>query len=275
MVLARLRVPGAWLGAALWALHPVQVQSVAWVTELKNTQSCLFWLLAILFFLKWRESRALADRRHGWTLYALALLGAAAAILSKSSTVMLPVVFGLCWSWDEGRWRWRNAAPLAPFFVISAVASGWTIWEQKFHAGAIGGDWAQTWPQRLIIAGRDVWFYLGKLAWPHPLIFIYPRWRIDASQPLAYLPVFAAVIAMLVLWRRRNDWGRPFFFAFAYFVVSLFPVLGFFNVYYFRFSFVADHFQYLASMGPLALAAAGMTRIPAILGPSSVPSLKS
>ena len=218
-----------------------------------------------MFFLKWRESRELAGRPGGRTPYALALLFAAAAILSKSSTVMLPVVLGLCSWWEEGRWRWRHAAPLTPFFLISAAASVWTIWEQQFHAGAIGAEWAQTWPERLIIAGRDVWFYLGKLAWPHPLIFIYPRWQIDASHPLAYLPVLAATGALFFLWRRRNGWGRPLFFACAYFVVSLFPLLGFFNVYFFRFSFVADHFQYLASMGPLALAGAGMTRLPALL----------
>lgn len=254
LVLARLRVPGAWLGAALWALHPVQVESVAWVTEMKNTQSGFFCLLAILFFLKWRESRG------GWR-YALALLFAASAVLSKSSTVMLPVVLGLCWWWEDERWRWRHAAPLAPFLFISAAASVWTIWEQKFHAGALGTDWALTWPQRLIIAGRDVWFYLGKLAWPHPLVFIYPRWQIEASDPLAYVPALAAAGALAYIGWHRNGRTRSLFFASTYFAISLFPVLGFFNVYYFRFSFVADHFQYLASMGPLALAGAVITRL--------------
>ena len=261
LVLARLLVPGAWLGAAIWALHPVQVESVAWVTELKNTQSGFFFLLAILFFLSWRESRASEGRSTGGTSYALALLAAVAAILSKSSTVMLPLVLALCWWWEEGVWRWRNVTTLVPFFAISAAASGWTIWEQQFHSGALGAEWALTWPERLVIAGRDPWFYLGKLVWPHPLVFIYPRWHIDASQPLAYLPLIAAGAVAVVLWRRRDRWGRAPLFAFAYFAVSLFPVLGFFKVYFFRFSFVADHFQYLASMGPLALAGAGLTRL--------------
>src|SRR6202011_5176642 len=100
-----------------------------------------------------------------------------------------------------------------------------------------------------------------KLAWPHPLIFHYPQWKIDPSQPLMYLPILAAVIGMFVLWRGRNGRMRPLFFAAVYFVVSLFPVLDFFNVYYFRYSFVGDHFQYLASMGPLALASAGITTL--------------
>jgi hypothetical protein len=250
-ILARLRVPGAWLGAALWALHPVQVESVAWVTELKNTQSGFFYLLAIWFFLRWKDSRAGGP-------YVAALLCAIAAILSKSSTVMLPPVLLLAWVWEERRLAWRDAARLVPFFLVSAAASGWTIWEQKFHAGALGADWTLSLPQRVVIAGRDVWFYLGKLAWPHPLVFIYPRWEVDATRVAAYLPAALVIAASIVLWVQRKRWGRPALFTLAYFVVSLFPVLSFFNVYYFRFSYVADHFQYLASMGPLALAGAAL-----------------
>jgi tetratricopeptide (TPR) repeat protein len=258
-VLLCLQVRGAWLGAALWALHPVQVESAAWITELKNTQWCLFYLLAIFFFLKWRAVGVFANRKGSEWYYALALLCALLAILSKASTVMLPVVLGLCWWWMDGRWRWRNSFRLVPFLLISTAASGWTIWEQKFHSGAMGPEWAQTWPERLVISGKDIWFYLGKLPWPHPLIFIYPRWAIDALHPAAYLPVAAIVVTLFLLWqnRRRRMW--PVFFAFAYFLVSLLPALDFFNVYFFRYSFVGDHFQYLASIGPLAMAAAGIT----------------
>ena len=258
-VLRRLNVRGAWFGAVLWILHPVQAESVAWITELKNTQSCLFYLLTILPFLRWRAGQPPTDKkRNGW-FYGLALLCAALAILSKASTVMLPIVLCLCWWWMDGRWPWRNVFRLVPFLMISAAASGWTIWEQKFHSGALGSEWSQSWPERVVVAGKVIWFYLGKLLWPHPLIFIYPRWIIDASQLAAYLPILAATIALLVLWLNRNSRLRPVFFTFAYFVVSLFPVLGFFNVYFFRYSFVGDHFQYLASIGPLALAAAGIT----------------
>jgi tetratricopeptide (TPR) repeat protein len=258
-VLRNLNVVGAWFGAALWALHPIMVQSVAWITELKNTESCLFYLLSILVFLK-----ATAHPEGGralWWRVGGALLFFALAIVSKPSTVMLPAVLALCLWWGKRMWRGQNIAALMPFFAVSAAASLWTIWEQKFHAGATGADWAQTWPERMIIASRDVWFYLGKLIWPHPLTFIYPRWQIDVSQPLAYLPVVAAVAAIAVLWLKRNGPLRPIFFAAAYFVISLFPVLGFFNVYFFRYSFVSDHFQYLASMGPLALAGAGITQV--------------
>ena len=258
-VLRHLQIKGAWLGAAIWALHPVQVESVAWVTELKNTQSCLFYLLSILFFLKWREAGASRQDRHiaGWS-YAVALLCALAAILSKSSTVMLPVVLGLCWWWQDGRWRWRNALKLLPFLCICLLAAAWTIWEQKFHSDAEGPAWAYTWLERFIIAGRNIWFYLGKLFWPHPLMFIYPRWRIDASRASAYLSILVAISGLVVLWWKRNGPPRSLFFAAAYFVVSLFPVLGFFDTFFFRYSFVGDHFQYLASIGPLTLFGAGI-----------------
>jgi len=267
-VLRQLNVPGAWLGAALWALHPVMVQSVAWVTELKNTQSGFFYLLSVFCFLKSEaaiQGRALSDSslrqtgEHRFLLFGLSLSFFILATLSKPSVVMLPVVLFLCIWWRAGRPHWHDVLALAPFVFISALASAWTIFEQKFHAGATGAEWEQTWPDRLIIAGQAIWFYLAKLIWPHPLIFIYPRWEIDSSQLTAYLPLLATLTGLLVLWLNRAKWSRAVFFAVAYYVVSLFPVLGFFNVYFFRYSFVSDHFQYLASMGPLALVGAGVT----------------
>jgi protein O-mannosyl-transferase len=266
-VLRQLEVRGAWLGAALWALHPVLVQSVAWVTELKNTQSCVFYLLSILFFLNWEDQagavsklpRRFGDRRS--LVFALSLLFFLLATLSKPSVVMLPLVLALCVWWMRERIRWRDALAFAPFALISVVAGAWTIWEQKFHARAVGPDWVQTFPERLIIAGKAVWFYLGKLTWPHPLIFIYPRWNIDSSKVVAYLPLLAVIAGLAGLWFIRAKWGRPLFFAAAYYVISLFPVLGFFSVYFFRYSYVSDHFQYLASMGPLALTGAGIATL--------------
>ena len=257
-VLRQLGVRGAWLGAALWALHPVMVQSVAWVTELKNTQSCLFYLLSSYCFLNWeKQSQITQTRRVEVSLmFGLSLLCFVLATLSKPSVVMLPCVLALCVWWRRRRIQWRDAVALASFVAISALASAWTIWEQKFHARAVGPDWAQNWPERLIIAGRAIWFYLAKLFWPHPLIFIYPRWQLQPSQFTAYLPLLLALMGLIALWFLPGKAGRAVFFAGAYYVMSLFPVLGCFSIYFFRYSFVSDHFQYLASMGPLALVAA-------------------
>ena len=262
-VLLELRIPGAWLGSALWALHPVQVESVAWVTEQKNTQSCLFYLLSILCFLRWLDHSngplKFLSKPLSWP-YLLSLLFALLAILSKSSTVMLPMVLALCCWWREGTWTWRKLWALAPFFLLSASASLWTIWEQKFHSGAVGAEWNQSLAEKLVLAGKVPWFYLGKLAWPDPLIFIYPRWNLDASLVFSWLPLLGVVLVLLLLWyKRETTVVRAILFAWAYFLISLFPVMGFFSVYFFRYSFVGDHFQYLAGMGPLALAGAAMT----------------
>ncbi len=280
-VLARLAVPGAWLGAALWALHPVQVESVAWICELKNTQSAAFFLAAILAWVSWIEKTKANDLAPAASAasgpshssprrcYFLALGCALLAILSKPSTVMLPVALALVTWWLRRRLAWRDLVSLVPFFALSALAAGWTIWEQRVHSGAEGAEWAQTWPERFIVAGRALWFYLGKLAWPEPLIFIYPRWVLDAGNALAFAPLFAALALLGFLWWRRESAWRPVFITAVFFGALLFPVLGFFSVYFFRYSFVGDHFQYLASMCPLALAGAGLTlalqRLPAAL----------
>jgi tetratricopeptide (TPR) repeat protein len=136
-----------------------------------------------------------------------------------------------------------------------------TVWVEKHFVQAAGREWAFSFLERCLIAGRAVWFYLSKLVWPHPLMFVYPRWEIHAAQPLAYLPVLALIVVLFILWLNRKGWARPMLVALAYFLALLFPVLGFFNVYFFRYSFVADHFQYLAGIGPLTLAAVGISRL--------------
>jgi len=256
-VLMRLGLPGAWLGAALWALHPVQVESAAWITELKNTQSGLFYMLTGLFFVKARQAEQAQDVRRVRGNDCAALAFAVLAMASKSSTVILPLVLGLCAWWVERGWRWRNALRLAPYFVLSALGSALSIWTQGLDC-AVGMEWARSWPERFIAAGRVVWFYLGKLLWPHPLMFIYPKWEIDAMKLMAYLPLALVLAALVILWLGRKQWSRGIFMAFVYFLAALVPVLGLLNHYFLRYSFVGDHFQYLASIGPLALAGAGI-----------------
>jgi len=259
-VLRSLRVPGAWLGAALWALHPLQVESVAWISEMKNTQSGLFYLFSILFFVKGLRAKDIDVRTGGGWNYALTLLFAALAMASKSSTVVLPVVLCLCAWWVEGRWHWRNLMRLAPIFVMSAVASAVTLWLGTLEPAMADAQPARSWPERAATAGDAVWFYVGKLLWPHPLITIYPRWEIDAGLWLSYLPLLAVIVILFILWVKRLSWSRPYFFVLAYFLVVVLPFLGFIDQSFWRYSFVEDHLQYLAGMGPLALAGAGLIR---------------
>jgi protein O-mannosyl-transferase len=285
-VLRNLRVQGAWLGAALWALHPVQVESVAWITELKNTESGLFFLLSILCFVRWlranepneertddgvtpdvgrgasppsRHSGATAEIRP-YQAYILSLLFAALAMASKSSTVILPMILLLCAWWLDGRWEWRIVGRVVPMFLMAVAASALSIWTQALHpATVIEAQWTRTWPQRLSAAGDAIWFYLGKLLWPHPLMTVYPRWQIDAGQWVSYLGLVAVIIVLSIFWINRERWARPWFFAFAYFVVALLPILGLIDNPIFTYSLVFDHLQYLGSIGPLALVGAGFT----------------
>ena len=246
-VLLGLGVRGAWFGAALWALHPVQVETVAWITELKNTQSGCFFLLTLLAFIRWRKQ----GRGYG-----LVILGSVLAMASKSSTVVLPLVLGLCWWWLDGRWSGRNSLRLLPIAALSILTALLSIWTQVVEGG-ITDEWHLTTPERLITAGKVVWAYLGTLAKPYPLIFIYPRWELHAEDWGSYIPSAAVLLMAGLLWRWRVRW-RAGFMAFALFVVLLLPVLGLVDHFFLRYSFVGDHFQYLASMAPLALAAAGL-----------------
>jgi tetratricopeptide (TPR) repeat protein len=267
-VLLALRIPGAWLGAALWALHPVQVESVAWVSEMKNTESGMFYLLAILYFVRFLKPGNNSNSR--WS-YALAILFAVLAMACKSSTVILPVVLCLVAWWMDGKWLWRRIADTGPVFLAAIVAGAVTAYLQNpHHAVTANLQWSRTWRERFASAGDAVWFYLGKLVWPHPLLAVYPRWTIDSATGLSYLPLALVVILFAVLWIWRDAWARPWFFAFAYFLVALAPVVGFIDNSIFRFSFVFDHFQYLAAMGPLALAGAGFARLAALIVPHDI-----
>jgi protein O-mannosyl-transferase len=261
-VLGSLRVHSAWMGAALWALHPIGVESVAWITEMKNTESGLFFLVTILLFVKWLRANKTGRMPGSERIYALSLLFAGLAIASKSSTVILPVVLCLCVWWIEGAWNWRSMVRVFPIFLIAICASALSIWTQGLQLATVqDAQWVQTFPQRLAAAGAAVWFYLGKLIWPDPLMSIYPRWQIDVGQWVVYLPLLAVIALPGIFWVKREPWSRACFFSFAYFATALLPVLGLIDNPIFRLSLVFDHFQYLASMGPLALAGTGLARV--------------
>jgi tetratricopeptide (TPR) repeat protein len=323
LVLRKLRIPGSWLAALLFGVHPVCVASVAWIAELKNTLSMLFYLAALLCWLRSEEPAfdgaavRPTRQRFGWVeqatrlfrsatrrpesratdpgrdaalwpkaacdlppgqwpggtgespvppknaacvpgeegnprFDALALVLFLLALLAKVSVAVLPVVLLLLAWWRRGRISRRDWARTAPFFIL-AVALGlfgmtfqnqYTALNDSLPARLLGGSWA-------------VWFYLWKIFWPVHLTIIYPRWNFAAASPAAWIPGICFAAMLFVFWRKRAGWGRPLFFAAAYFVIALAPVLGLFKLVYLYFSQAADHLQYLALPGIVALAVAG------------------
>ena len=252
-VLRRLEIPGSWLAAAIFAIHPVQVESVAWITERKNVLSGLFYLLAALAYLRFRPlTDPKSARVCDWRFYPLVITLFLAALLSKTVTCSLPAALLLLVWWKTGRVGKQDALALAPLFVLGAALGLVTVQMEK-HAGASGAEWTLSFVQRCLLAGRALWFYAGKLFWPHNLTFIYPHWEIDASLAWQYLFPVAAVVVLIALWRLRTRIGRGPLVAVVFFAGTLVPALGFFDLYPFRYSYVADHFQYMACIGLIAL----------------------
>ena len=258
-VLRRLAVPGAMLAMAVFALHPVHVESVAWISELKNTLSGVFYLAALLMYLHFDPPSEQSQATRRWWRYCLAFALFLCALLSKTVTASLPAALLLIYWWKQGGLRWRRqVAPLVPWLVVGASMGLMTAWVERHLIGASGAEFAYSWVERGLIAGRVFWFYLGKLLWPSELIFIYPRFRIDASTWWQYLFPIAALVLLAAAWSWRRRIGRGPVTALLFFGGTLVPALGFVDVYPFRFSFVADHFQYLASLGIITVVCSAM-----------------
>jgi tetratricopeptide (TPR) repeat protein len=256
LIMRRLAIPGAWLAALIFALHPVGVESVAWIAEQKNTLSTVFYLLAMLAYLRF-------DQWRRWPLYFLALGWFLLALLSKSVTATLPAALLVVLWWRRGRLAQRDVWPLAPWFALGLGMGLLTTWVERRLIGAEGAEFNLNFVERCLLAGRVVWFYLGKLFWPANLVFIYPRWEVSAAAAWQYVyPAGVIVLLGTLWWLRRRSPGPPARAATAglaavlFFVGSLFPALGFFNAYPFVYSYVADHFQYLASLGVIVLVSA-------------------
>ena len=268
-ILKRLAIPGAWFAAFVFALHPIQVESVAWISELKNTLSGVFFFGSVLAYLSFDAGR---KKRFYWTALALFIAGQ----LSNTAIAPLPVLLLIVFWWKRGTLSLkRDVVPLFPFFLAGIASGLFTAWvERTYIISDAGNEFRFSLVERCLIAGRSFWFYLGKLAWPAHLIFIYPRWQISQAVWWQYLFPLTALVFCALLWLYRGKSRAPLA-AFLCFAAALFPALGFFNVYPFRFSFVADHFQYLACIGPIALASAAAARglkrfggilVPAVIG---------
>jgi Flp pilus assembly protein TadD len=262
-LLVLLELPGAFFAAAVFAVHPVHAESVAWVTERKNVLSGLFYLGSASVFLGWALDRE-PGRSRPWIAAALY----AAALLSKTVTSTLPVALATVLWWKRGRVSRGEAAWLLPMLAAGAVFGSITRHLETSLIRSSASDWTMTAWDRIVLAGRVPWFYLGKLVWPKTLIFVYPRFAIDASSASSWVGVVVGVALVAALWTQRDRIGRGPAAAAAFFIVTLAPALGFFDVYPMRYSFVADHFQYLASLGPIVLLCGGArrTRATAIAG---------
>ena len=254
VILRRLKIPAAWLAAAVFAIHPVNVATVAWISEQKNTLSMLFYALAILLYLRFDEERR-------WRWYGLSLAAFVLALLSKTAVVMLPVVLIGCLWWRHGRVRTQDWLRSVPFFALSLGAGLLTIRLQYSHAMEGRAILPDGFAARLAAAGWVPWFYLSKILAPIDLTVVYPKWEIDASRWVSFVPGLVLAVAFLVFWSKRADWGRAMLFGLGYFVVTLFPVLGFFEQAFYRNSLVADHWQYYSIVGVIALVVAAGQKI--------------
>ena len=261
-VLRLLQVPLAWAIAAAFAVHPVHVESVAWITERKNVLSGLFYLGSALAYL--RCGLAPPDASSGgrsWAPYAVSLVLYLLALLSKSVTCSLPAVLLLILWWKRRPFDRRTLLGLVPFFVFGLALGMLSAWMERHHVGAVGTEWGYSPVERCLIAGRALWFYASKLVWPHPLVFIYPQWAIDAGAWVQYVYPAGVIGVLAALWFGRCRLGRGPVVAALYFAGTLFPALGFFEVYFMRYAFVQDHFQYLASVGVIGLVIVAVHRV--------------
>ncbi|MFN7987134.1 MAG: tetratricopeptide repeat protein [Thermoanaerobaculia bacterium] len=290
-LLRRLALPGAALAAAAFALHPVCVESVAWVTERKNTLSLVLTLLAAHAFLSWRdasETRAAAAAAPARkkkrpaaeapppgrpaVLYAAALAAFTLALFAKTTASVLPAVLLVLLWWKEGRVRGRDARALAPFFAVGVGLSLLTAWLERTMVRATGGEWAHGLTERIVLAGQTTAFYASKILWPSDLMFVYPRWGLDAGSLRQWLPTLGWTVALAVATLLARRGRRGPLAGLLLFGGVLFPAMGFFNVYAMRYSWVADHFAYQA----VAVAAAALVCGAAgLLAPARPPAARA
>src|SRR5881227_1814349 len=259
-VLARLRVPGAWLAAAIFALHPVQVESVAWITERKNVLMGFFFLLTLLGWIAFVDERT----RRRWIFYCLALIFYVLALSAKATACTLPAALFLILWLQNKPITMRRLIQIVPFVILGIGMGLLAVWWERYHQGTSRAVFTFLSPiERVLVASRAVWFYLSKLIWPSRLTFIYPRWDTTPSHFLSYVWLLAGLTLCVAIYFLRRYVGRSVEVAAGFFVATLSPVVGFIMLYTFRYTFVADHYQYLACIGPIAFTSAGVATLAA------------
>ena len=255
-VLSRLSIPGSWLAAAIFAVHPVQVESVAWISELKNVLMGFFFLLTLWMWIEYVDP----TKRHRSLFYLGALIFYFLALFAKATACTLPAALLLILWLKEKPIRWRVWLEILPFIALALGVGLLAVWWEKYHQGTRVLV-SLTPIERVLVASRAVWFYLSKLFWPSDLIFIYPQWKIDPGSAVAYIGLIAAAATAVVIYFGHRFFGRGIEVAALFFLATLAPVAGFVMLFTFRYTFVADHYQYLASIGPIALASASLVTL--------------
>jgi protein O-mannosyl-transferase len=267
LILRRLSIPGAWFASAVFALHPVQVESVAWITERKNVLMLLF---SLLTFLCWMEfALGNKSRRKAILLYVGALLFYALALFSKTTACTLPLAMVLILWLKHLPLTSKRLLQIVPFIAMGIAMGIFVMWWENHHQGTERLNLGLSLADKLLIGGRDLWFYLWKLFWPMNLTFSYPRWQINPTDIWQYIYPAGYLLMLACAWLWREKIGRAITAALLFFAGILLPMLSFFSLFTFLYTFVADHYQYAASIGPITLVAAGNTYVFRRLGSKS------
>jgi tetratricopeptide (TPR) repeat protein len=248
-LLSKFGLRRAWLGGLIFAIHPVQVESVAWIAELKNTLSLPPFLLAMCAWLDYDERGKERD-------YFLSLGLFLTAMLCKPTMVMFPVVILLYAWWKRGRIGWKDVKASAPFFVVSLVLGLVTAWFLHHYAVeedavTMGGFFS-----RLACAGLAIAFYFSKCFLPLGLLPIYPLWVIDPPTPWQFLPWPILLAVIYWLWTKRGSWGRHALLGLGFFLINLALFIGFNAAAYMKYTWVMDHLLYIPIIGLIGLVVA-------------------
>ncbi|MBF0280624.1 MAG: tetratricopeptide repeat protein [SAR324 cluster bacterium] len=253
IMLAQFRVRGAWLIGLLFAIHPIHAASVAWISEIKNTFSGFFFLISFWCFL-------LFEQKKKWHWYGYSLIFFLFALLSKTATVMLPVLLIVVGVWFRKRWQKPDVFSLSPFFIL-AVGSGFiSIWFESRYIGARTMGLAQGVLERILVASHVPFFYLEQLLFPRSYLATYPKWNINPAKGVLYLSLISWIIIACLVFRKYQTWGKPVFAGLASFLVTALPVLGIINLAGFSITFVWLHLMYLPSIPILIFIVLGMLR---------------
>lgn len=254
-LLERLGLRLAWLGGLIFAVHPVQVESVAYLAELKNTLSLAPFLLAMEAWIDFEDYGRRLD-------YVLALVLFLIAMLCKISMIGFPFVILLYAWWKHGRIDRHDLKRSLPFFAVSLVLGAVAIHaSHKFMQAHLlvedsvpmGGFFSH-----LALAGLSLSFYFLRFVWPVGSLPVYPFWKIDPPTLLQFVPWLVWGGVIFLAWRERKTWGRVVLFGLGFFIINLAPFLGFRAISYMSFTWVMDHFLYLPIIGLIGLTVVGL-----------------